>query len=270
MKAIIIGDVHDRVDWVEPFLKTQEPYDKVIFLGDYFNSWTDTANTASHTARWLKKMIHDPRNVMLYGNHDLSFAVPRGCTFCPGWDHPKHKAVSAIMKAEDWAKMKLVHFEDPDIIFSHAGLLKQWFEHPVDGITKEGIIKLCDRALEKVRGGMYDDILCNWGTRGGAMWPSGGIIWADWSELCQKEGRLKGWTQIVGHSTSKNGPRICKVDEKHVNICLDTCNMFYGTLINGVIDCHKNPYVHLKKAEKAVSGMCDTENGYGMGPPKKA
>ena len=37
MATIIISDLHNRVDWVEPALSSPllKPYDNVIFLGDY-------------------------------------------------------------------------------------------------------------------------------------------------------------------------------------------------------------------------------------------
>ena len=49
MKTIIVSDIHNRVDWIEPTLSLLK-YDNVIFIGDYFDDFGDTHKDAENTA----------------------------------------------------------------------------------------------------------------------------------------------------------------------------------------------------------------------------
>lgn len=40
MRILVIGDIHGHNDWERVVLK--EDYDKVIFLGDYFDNYKNT------------------------------------------------------------------------------------------------------------------------------------------------------------------------------------------------------------------------------------
>ncbi|MBU4076480.1 MAG: hypothetical protein KKD46_06750 [Euryarchaeota archaeon] len=41
MRTVIISDLHNRVDWIESTLSILD-FDKVVFLGDYFDDFDDT------------------------------------------------------------------------------------------------------------------------------------------------------------------------------------------------------------------------------------
>lgn len=73
-KIIVIGDIHGRNTWMD-VINQEVTYDKVIFLGDYFDSkeifprqWIDN----------FKEIVQLKRNnpdgvVLLIGNHDYHY-----------------------------------------------------------------------------------------------------------------------------------------------------------------------------------------------------
>jgi metallophosphoesterase superfamily enzyme len=47
-------------------------YDRVVFLGDYFDDFRDTPESGRATAEWLRTNVRDSRFTFLHGNHDLA------------------------------------------------------------------------------------------------------------------------------------------------------------------------------------------------------
>jgi hypothetical protein len=135
MKTFVIGDLHNYVQWVEPFLKANE-HDRVIFLGDYFDDFGDTTQIAERTAQWLASSVQMPNRIHIMGNHDMPYRFPWNSYFdCPGWTPAKQKAISNIMTRELWDNIKMAHFDhDIKFIYSHAGLTSKLFKVcPING-----------------------------------------------------------------------------------------------------------------------------------------
>jgi predicted secreted acid phosphatase len=63
---MIISDLHNRIDWVEPALSSLQ-YNKVIFLGDYFDDFDDTVEDTKKVAKWLKQSVPKPDRIHLCG-----------------------------------------------------------------------------------------------------------------------------------------------------------------------------------------------------------
>lgn len=238
MKIIIIPDIHNYTWDIEQFLKNQEPYDKVIFLGDYWDHYKE--NDLSYvgiTAYWLKASLQKKNRIHLLGNHDAAYRFSDNPgLFCQGFTRPKSKLINSIITQDEWEKIGLVHFEE-NFIFSHAGVTRYIFEHPIKGLTKECIQKRCDEAIQIARLGQVNDV---WGMeRAGGLWISKpGITWVRWGDLPVVE----GWNQIVGHTHDKE-PRINwwgSVEkfiedgkENYFNLCLDSHRAF------GILDLKK-------------------------------
>ena len=109
MKIIVIPDIHNHVYWIENFLKGQK-YDKVIFLGDYFDDFDDTHKDAEITANWLKNSLTYDNRIHLWGNHDLDYCYPKNLElWCVGFTDEKCKTINSILKWDDWKKMKYFH-----------------------------------------------------------------------------------------------------------------------------------------------------------------
>jgi hypothetical protein len=74
MPALIVPDIHNRVDDAEAFIaKHGGDCRSIVFLGDYFDSYDGGPMEAHFTARWLKRSLATPGRFHLLGNHDASY-----------------------------------------------------------------------------------------------------------------------------------------------------------------------------------------------------
>lgn len=249
MKTIIISDLHNRFEWVEYALQSPilQPYDNVVFLGDYFDDFYDTPEIATDVAIWLKQSLQKPNRVHLMGTHDLWYMFPYNkFAIASGNTDAKAYAIRSILTDQDWNQLKLYHYEQ-DFLMSHAGvhirLISEYvFKHKdlfdkyivnkelrlsgqetVDKVVRPATIE----AMNRVKGGSMDPWLDAGVIRDGLN-PIGGIIWLDWIYEFKP---IPGLNQIVGH-TEINVP-----DEKYIkssrNYNLDTKNDHVGILENG-------------------------------------
>lgn len=223
MKTLVISDIHNHVEWIEDFLSNQK-YDKVVFLGDYFDNFGDDFTDVLETSVWLKHSLKFENRVHLFGNHDMSYAFPNNdYLFCPGWSEEKSNAVNSMMSGEDWKKLKLVEFVD-GFALSHAGFHPALFRHPMKGMTQEHVLKCCSTAMmeaESRQWSMYLQVGTRMGQHG-----YGGCIWLDWSEF-EPVQEIK---QIVGHTPYIN------VREIDGNYCMDTRNKHVGIIEDGKVN----------------------------------
>ena len=215
-KTLVIGDIHNKYETVRKILDNWRG--NTIFIGDYFDDFNDTGEHIQETAKWLKESLSHENRIHLMGNHDFHYMVqPAASLYCSGFSIEKYKIINSILCKEDWDKLKYFYHED-DYWFSHAGISRNWFEHPIYGTTAEVIesrLDLAKKALEnrnfRATGAIYAADFF----RGGS-YEEGGILWNDWRNV----NFFTGITQIVGH-TPHNNIQIKKVD-KCVNINVDT------------------------------------------------
>lgn len=216
-RTVIIPDIHNRFAVAEAIISSEKP-DKVVFLGDYFDSYWDNLDMAYQTALWLKESMKDPNRIHLLGNHDLSY-LDRNFA-CAGYSEAK---LFWISKAKvDLSKLKLYTWIDDKWLCTHAGLSYDFFKayandfDTVDSFLETHVI---DPGL-KVR--LYD---CS-RFRGG--WNAfGGIIWCDYDEFKD----IPDTKQIFGHTVG--GVRHKKNDDGSEHFCIDTYLENYGIYENG-------------------------------------
>ena len=216
MKSIVIGDLHNNVEEVEGIV-SRYPEHKIIFVGDYFDNFGDCSIDATCTADWLKYSLKQPNRIHLIGNHDISYHPNNKKMYmCAGYNYDKQIAIDQVLTLQDWDKLKLLHIED-DWHISHAGLTKQWFEHPVTGFTD--IVERIDNLQSTLYDAYQPSIWEADETRGGRS-KCGGLLWCDWTRL----NVINGMNQIVGHTPSKwiDVKRYPIYNEtRNINICVD-------------------------------------------------
>ncbi len=68
MRSFVIGDIHGALKALEQVLKRAKvrPDDQLIFIGDYVDGWSDSANTIS----FLIELAQQNPCVFIRGNHD--------------------------------------------------------------------------------------------------------------------------------------------------------------------------------------------------------
>lgn len=233
MKTIVIPDIHNETRWVAPFLKKHEPYDEVVFVGDYFDSLGDDPTIARGTAMWLKEMLRDKRNKMCMGNHDMPYLLPiwNPEYWCPGFTPEKLIAIETVMKREDWDKLVPAVFTQGWLI-SHAGFSAKLVAHPILGYpTGPEMVKNAEAGLIEAKNGNWNNYFAA-GARMGNAW-IGGITWLHWG--ANEHVPIVGVPQIVGHTTLGE-PGELRVTKDQTDYNIDTHRRHAAIITDGKIE----------------------------------
>lgn len=225
-KILCIGDIHNRWVAAEAIASKYEATHTIVFVGDYYDNFHDTAIDADQTARWLKKSLTMPNRIHLMGNHDINYdyrnARNSGQVYhCSGYSPAKDDAINRIMTNEDWDKIKMAHFEN-GFWFSHAGFHPFWFGNPVTGMTNESIQKKLDMIDQDIKDRTYSNELCGAGRCRGGIHRVGGLLWRDqYQESYTGEywNDNSGIKQVSGHTPMRKGIDIEETRNK--GLCID-------------------------------------------------
>lgn len=246
-KTIIIPDIHNLVEIADKIVSFHPDHSKVIYTGDYFDSHRgqNQIDLAKNTAKWLKEKLSNPKNIMLMGNHDVSYMFKgQAGSWCSGFTLEKSVVINEIM-GEDFFKLKPFHFEN-GILFSHAGVTRHLFgfgENYEVSTFLENLKNVTSAGIHSMSNGLSHPIFGAGYSRGGSNnW--GGITWADFSE----HHPIDGIPQIFGH-TVRETPEFRFVN---TNKKTRSHNVFCATVL------HEPKLLDLHLSEKAWSLGIDT------------
>ena len=134
MKRIVIGDPHGRWEFVKKIYDKEQP-DKVIILGDYFDSF----NIDAYAQRECYDNIIKLRNehlesckgdfIMLIGNHDFHY-MDENFGRCSGWN-PYTCSLAMFRLCRDWDAgiLNMCYVDEYNsTIYSHAGVSQAWYD----------------------------------------------------------------------------------------------------------------------------------------------
>lgn len=268
MRTLIISDIHQRIKQIDSILNN-ETFDRVVFLGDYFDDFNDTPQDSYRMALWLKKNLQDERFVFLFGNHDISyFSVNRNAQ-CSGYTDNKDIAIWEILDTNDFDKFKFFWMQD-GWLCSHAGLVDS-FLPPVwksEDLTHENIKKYLLEQSELCLKSLHETRETHWFFQAGdaRRWRpigcKGGILWCDFNQEFEP---IKGLAQIFGHTPQNPYPVAVRGEipldviksEKILtskfhqkddwNIALDCHSRYYGVIQDGELEIKRNPYYNENK-----------------------
>jgi len=209
-KLMVVGDIHTHYTKVERIIKKYGKTHKFIFMGDYFDQFGDTPELNASTAFWLKKQMEErPDWVYLFGNHDIIY-IPQYSCMCSGFSSQKKTAINEILTIQDWDKLKYFHHEN-GWWFSHAGITKYWFQHPMlEGFTIENIQRIIDYSIIKLKADDHSNAIWASSYARGGNHQVGGIVWQDWRDL----ELIPNLKQVVGHTPLK---RIQAISDNMIN-----------------------------------------------------
>jgi hypothetical protein len=214
-KIIVIGDIHNRWVQAEEIASKYDSTHTIIFVGDYFDNFYDTALDADQTARWLKSSLQKENRIHLLGNHDINYAYynhrPLKTGYeqlyhCAGYTPQKDDAINRIMVNEDWDKIKIAHKQN-GFWFSHAGFHPMWFG-TFAGMTDISINEKLKDIQISLETRSYSSELCGAGRCRGGSNRVGGLLWRDhiqesytgdyWNDN-------SGIKQVCGHTPLRKG-----------------------------------------------------------------
>jgi len=221
MRTLIIPDIHNHTENAEHWLRGQR-YDRVVFLGDYFDDFNDTPRDATNTARWLRGRMDATADIFLLGNHDAAYlfnGLPE--LACAGFTPMKSRAIHEVLGPRHWRRLQLAHFEQ-GWLMSHAGFHPVWVQEP----DVEKILGRCGKAMKLSERGVADPILGAGRDRGGLL-RFGGPLWMDFDTFVP----IPGIHQLVGHTPgnavrekSAAGSSNCCIDVRNASVAALVCD----------------------------------------------
>jgi predicted MPP superfamily phosphohydrolase len=122
MKTIILGDTHGRSNW-KLAIHQEEPIDRVIFIGDYFDSFEFSGVEQIDN---FKQIIQYKENnpqvevVLLIGNHDHHYFPEIGYTGTSGYQSKIAPSINQVID-ENRHHLQMAYGFDK-YLFTHAGV----------------------------------------------------------------------------------------------------------------------------------------------------
>lgn len=251
-KILTIGDIHGRSVWKEKLFGSikdfdhwaievfngakdvfEEDYplyawDKVIFVGDYVDSFTVGNSEMLRNLQdlVLLKKTYPDKVVLLIGNHDVSYIVPD--QWCSGY-RPEMKHDFKQIYDENASLFQMAYYEEiplfegrknRKVLWTHAGVTGGWLKQ-IEGVFlnekhKKHLI------LREHFGDRIDDMLqVAWELRlnnlfavdsdSGGMSQWAGPLWVRPRTL--KWEAIEGFDQIIGHTPKSTITKIWTIDE---------------------------------------------------------
>ena len=246
-RICVIGDIHGRTNWQRINLPA---FDKVIFLGDYF----DPYERKTHEELWdnFEKIIdlkgkEPDKYVLLFGNHDYHYlpkvrSNPYGDRYSR-FDYNLENAlgIGKVLEAglEAGTLQIAYHLPDSPLFFIHAGISRFWYTRmilendvPAEGqVVVEDLDKLADQ-INHLPLGAFSFYMASGDVYGydsiqGPLW------WRprEWSGRARPSGLETNMIQVIGH-TQTNMPEIYREEGFVFADCLDN-NRFLEIQIEG-------------------------------------
>ena len=192
MKIVVIGDIHGHNSWKD-IINIEKNSDLIIFLGDYFDSFT--VEPQEQLSNYLDiKTFRDSNSdkvITLIGNHDYQYLYDVKYS---GWN-PMTNLLAKSIITEDFNDGKLrFAYKYNDILFSHAGITRWWMEN-VACCSLEDLLNN-EVSLKHFH---WNSILGN-DPHGDTI--SNSPIWVRPKSLFQS--KLYNFKHVVGHTNCKN------------------------------------------------------------------
>ena len=209
MNILILPDIHGRNFFKKPCENIDE-YDKVVFLGDYFDPYEFEHISFRQAIDNFKIILELKKNNMdkvtlLIGNHDCPYLFDDyyklssyHCRHSDTYHDEIHKLLNDNIEL-----LQLACVFD-DILFTHAGVTDGWLYDVLMYENKDiKVQELCDylNGLKNTKEGIKQLYYVS-GYRGGYNW-FGSCIWADVREHSfapNYESNLKDIKQVFGHT----------------------------------------------------------------------
>lgn len=213
-KILVIPDLHGKDIWKRAV--NQIEHDKVVFLGDYFDSFDIDGNTQLENFADIVEFKTANRDsvILLVGNHDFSYLTRYKCS---GYQEMFGLQITQALNQAYDEQLLQACYSDGKFLYIHAGLTNTWLK----ANTQESY-----DSASSINSAFYKDpTLFNF-ISGGDMYGNDVYQSPAWvrPEALIKD-MYKGLKQIVGHTRV---PQIASVPFTNVIFtdCLDTINQF--------------------------------------------
>lgn len=230
MKYLIISDIHLRWRIANSIIKKERnKYDKILFLGDYFDNFGALPRDYIDISKWLKDNLYNENYIFLLGNHDAAYLSYYNCILgerhyyrCSGFSEQWFDIIHKHLTIDDWKNMKLHYFIKDNVLCSHAGLSYNLYNNK-DINLKEYIESESECGFNRILQNFAPIEIIQVGKSRGGLKPCGGITWCDYNDDFVPVPKLN---QIFGH-TPIDEPQLI-YEDNIFNLALDTHNNHYA------------------------------------------
>ena len=208
MKTIILGDTHARDTWKQ-IIELENDFDRVVFLGDYFDSYDLSGVIQLHNFLEIVefKKTSDKEVVLLFGNHDYHYMRGFNGQYHYSGYQPAFAWQFGEAIHENMEHLQMCYLFD-NILCTHAGVSSVWLEKhfPNTQITNlESVSMMVDTINDhfKFKPNVFE--FDGWDPYGDNVTQS--PIWIRPKSLMQsnKDTNLKKQVvQVVGHTQQTN------------------------------------------------------------------
>jgi len=142
MKTVVLGDTHGRSNW-KLAIYQEEPIDRLIFIGDYFDSYDiPGVEQIDNFKNIIKYKENNPQVevVMLIGNHDHHYFPEIGYTGTSGYQHRIAPSITQVID-ENRHHLQMAYGFD-NYLFTHAGVSPVFMDQVFgkDDWSKESVV----------------------------------------------------------------------------------------------------------------------------------
>ena len=201
LKIVCAGDTHGRDKWKEIVAKELDSSDRIIFIGDYFDTHYD--ETPEQQLSNFNEIVEFKKTnmdkvILLIGNHDFHYLSGINESYS-GFQYGWSKSFNEILEpalAEGLMQMCYVYDK---YVFTHAGVTNTWCA--THGVNRQP--HLLEDSINKLfktnKYAFYFQMGYNYSQSGDDVTQS--PLWVRLPSLFQD--KLIGFTFVVGHTTLK-------------------------------------------------------------------
>lgn len=142
MKTVVIGDVHGRSLW--KLIVNQENPDRVIFVGDYFDSFEISGVEQIQNFKEIieYKKTSGKEVIMLIGNHDHHYFPEVGYTGTSGYQSGIAPSINQVI--DENREHLQIAYSFGEFLFTHAGVSPTFMdgEFGEEGWVEDNVVEL--------------------------------------------------------------------------------------------------------------------------------
>ena len=195
VRIIALGDTHGRTNWKQ--IISNEKFDKVVFMGDYFDTYEDISpeqQKENFKDIIAYKKANMNKVVLLFGNHDFHYLRNINETYS-GYQQWQKTDIQELLHPAIDAELLQMCFVWQNMLFCHAGVTQTWCKN---NLVQKEFVEQSINELFKYKPNVFRF------TSGRNHSPYGddveqSPIWVRPNSLLRD--KIEGFIQVVGHTT---------------------------------------------------------------------
>jgi len=192
-KILVIGDIHGRDIWKKIVEKEAETVDKIVFIGDYFDTPMVSPEKILENFKDILeyKRQYSDKVVLLIGNHDWHY-MSGVDSKCSGYERNAVEFGKNLDEAFERDEIQM-SYKNGDVLFTHAGASNSWLDRANIDLkdVDNSINSLSKSDKEKFSFWKFD-------STGYGEHPCQSPIWIRPNSLARE--LSDKWVQVVGHT----------------------------------------------------------------------